>query len=77
MTGNVMASPRPDVAAPNLVPRANESFNQLAVMDHSEFTSRYRAFVHAKTRAQASVDLRIDSDPLAKQSVSNHPPAMG
>ncbi|MGF0246806.1 hypothetical protein ACQR36_20770 [Rhodococcus erythropolis] len=61
------------MAAPDVAPRANESFNQLAAMDGSEFTNRYRAFVHAKTRAQSSVDLRIDSDPLAKQSVQNHP----
>ncbi|MCZ4545293.1 hypothetical protein BS618_20115 [Rhodococcus erythropolis] len=73
---NVVAGARPDVAAPNVAPRANESFNQLAAMDHSEFTSRHRAFVHAKTRAQPSVDLRINSDPLAKQPVPNHP-AMG
>ncbi|GCB53631.1 hypothetical protein rerp_00390 [Rhodococcus erythropolis] len=71
-----MAGARPDVAAPKVVPRANESFNQLAAMDHSEFTSRYRAFVHAKTRAQSSLDLRIDSDPLSKHPVPNHP-AMG
>ncbi|ROZ55153.1 hypothetical protein EEB12_15090 [Rhodococcus sp. WS1] len=68
-----MAGARPDVAAPSVVPRANESFNQPAAMDDSEITGRYRAFVHAKNRAQSSVDLRIDSDPLAKQSVSNHP----
>jgi hypothetical protein len=32
---NVVASPRSDVAALNLVPRANESFNQPAAMDDS------------------------------------------
>ena len=76
MTENLVASPRSDVAAPKAVPRVNQSFNPLAAMNNSEFTGRYRAFVHAKTRAHSSVDLRIDSDPLAKQSVPNHP-AMG
>lgn len=76
MSENVVASSRSDVAAPNVVPRASELFNRPAAMDDSEFTSRYRAFVHAKTRAQSSLDLRIDSDPLSKQPVPNHP-AMG
>ncbi|WP_438472733.1 hypothetical protein [Rhodococcus erythropolis] len=76
MTETVVAGARSDVAAPNLVPRANESFNQLAPINDSEFTSRYRAFFHAKNRAQSSVNSSIDSDPLAKQPLPNHP-AMG
>ncbi|WP_314674281.1 hypothetical protein [uncultured Rhodococcus sp.] len=76
MTRTSWPGARPDVAAPNVVPRASELFDQPAAMDDSESTSRYRAFVHAKIRAQYSLDLRIDSDPLAKHFVPNHP-AMG
>ncbi|NMM83111.1 hypothetical protein B2J88_01790 [Rhodococcus sp. SRB_17] len=56
MTDGVITGEEPVPEEFGAVVQSANSFNQLAAMDDSEFTKRYRAFVHQKTRAQSSVD---------------------